>query len=140
MKLSIDIRGPAELEATLDSLSSALKVRDILDESAAVLLNRIRDRFLDETDPDGNRWIPSRASMMRSGGGTLFDTGRLFHSIQLYADGEDSRAIGTDVPYGVFHQFGTARLPKRQFLGFNDEDATVVEQLIIKRVLEAFNE
>lgn len=135
--LNIVVRGQEALERTLSDLNKALVVRDILDESTAVLLSRIRQRFLAEEDPDGVPWIPSRASQLRSGGGTLFDTGRLFHSIQLYAVDAESRAIGTDVFYGRFHQFGTVKLPQRQFLGFSDEDATVVEGLIIKRVREA---
>jgi phage virion morphogenesis protein len=135
--LRITVQGQAGLERTLNDLSKALVVRDILDEASAVLLGRIRQRFLDETDPDGVAWIPSRASRLRAGGGTLFDTGRLFHSIQLFSVDEESRAIGTNVPYAPFHQFGTRTLPRRQFLGFSDEDATIVEGLIIKRVQEA---
>lgn len=135
--LKITVQGQAGLERTLSDLGKALVVRDILDEASAVLLGRIRQRFLDETDPDGVAWIPSRASRLRAGGGTLFDTGRLFHSIQLFSEGENSRAIGTNVPYAPRHQFGGGNLPQRQFLGFSDEDATVVEKLIIKRVQEA---
>jgi phage gpG-like protein len=62
---------------------------------------------------------------------------KLFHGLQLYADGENSRAIGTNVPYGPIHNFGLGHMPRRQFLGFGDEDATVVERLIIKRITEA---
>jgi phage gpG-like protein len=35
-------------------------------------------------------------------------------SIQIY--GTELRA-GTDVPYGIFHQYGTSKMPARQFLG-----------------------
>lgn len=135
--LNITIKGQEALEKKLDLLASALDTREILDEASAVLFQRIRRRFLDQEDPDGNAWIPSKASRKRSGGGTLYDTGRLFHSLQLYADGENSRAIGTNVPYGPIHNFGLGRMPRRQFLGFGDEDATVVERLIIKRITEA---
>lgn len=135
--LKISIQGQEELERKLTLLTGALDTVAILDEAGAVLFQRIKRRFLDQEDPDGQAWIPSKASRKRSGGGTLYDTGRLFHSIQLYADGENSRAIGTNVPYAGYHNFGTSRLPRRQFLGFGDEDATVVERLIIKRVTEA---
>ena len=135
--LNITIKGQEALEKKLDLLTDALDTRTILDEAGAVLFQRIRKRFLDQEDPDGQAWIPSKASLKRAGGGTLYDTGRLFHSIQLYADGENSRAIGTNVPYGKYHNFGLGHMPRRQFLGFGDEDATVVERLIIKRIAEA---
>lgn len=135
--LNITIKGQDELERKLTLLTDALDTRAILDEAGAVLFQRIKRRFLDQEDPDGIAWIPSAASRKRSGGGTLYDTGRLFQSLQLYADGENSRAIGTNVPYAPIHNFGNSRLPRRQFLGFGDEDATVVERLIIKRITEA---
>lgn len=136
--LSISIKGQEALERKLDLLTDALDTRAILDEAGAVLFQRIKRRFLDQEDPDGQAWIPSKASRKRSGGGTLYDTGRLFHSLQLYSTGENSRAIGTNVPYGKYHNEGSPpRLPRRQFLGFGDEDATVVERLIIKRITEA---
>lgn len=137
MILNVTIRGQTELDRKLRRLADSLDTRGILDESGAVLFQRIRKRFLDQKDPDGQTWIPSRASLRRSGGGTLYDTGRLFRSIQLYASSGNTRAIGTNVPYASIHNFGTSRLPRRQFLGFGDEDATVVERLIIKRITEA---
>lgn len=135
--LSISIQGQEALERKLNLLTDALDTRAILDEAGAILFQRIRKRFLDQEDPDGIAWVPSAASRKRSGGGTLYDTGRLFRSLQLYADGENTRAIGTNVPYAPIHNFGQGRMPRRQFLGFGDEDATVVERLIIKRVTEA---
>lgn len=135
--LNISIQGQEALERKLNLLTDALDTRTILDEAGAILFQRIRKRFLDQEDPDGQAWIPSKASRKRSGGGTLYDTGRLFRSLQLYADGENTRAIGTNVPYAPIHNFGQGRMPRRMFLGFGDEDATVVERLIIKRVTEA---
>lgn len=139
--LNITIKGQQDVQRTLAQLTSALQVRDILDESGAVLLGRIRRRFLAQQSPDGQSWIPSAASRKRAsrgkGGGTLYDTGRLFQSIQLYAEGENSRAIGTNVPYAPIHNFGLGNQLQRTFLGFNDEDATIVEKLLLKRVKEA---
>jgi phage gpG-like protein len=68
------------------------------------------------------------------GGGTLFDTGTLFHSIQLYSISPLEMQIGTDVPYGIYHQFGTKLLPIREFLGFNDEDADLMNDVMVRRI------
>ena len=135
--IRITVSGQAEQALVLSKLAGALAVEPILDESSAVLLNRIRQRFLEAKDTQGTPWPVSAASRRRTGGKTLYDTGKLFHSIQLASAGANSRFIGTDVEYGPHHQFGTETLPKREFLGFSDEDATVVENLIIKRVIDA---
>jgi len=147
--ISLKVDGFEGVIATLTKLSQAIDPVGILDEAGAVILNRIRTRFLAEEGPDGP-WIPSAAGIKRKGGGytykagrrysgtgTLFESGILFHSIQLHTVGPESRAISSDVPYGVFHQYGTARLPARPFLGFNGEDGEVATRVVLRRVKEA---
>lgn len=139
IKIDLNIND-LQVEETLKKVLAALDPERMLDEAGALLLNRIRRRFLRETDPFGQKWIPSQAALRRrrSGGtGTLFRTGRLFHSIQLSGDGPNQRAIGSDVWYGKHHQFGTPKLPVRMFLGFNDDDADAVEKLLKKRIEES---
>lgn len=139
--ITIEVRGQQALENRLRILARALDPVPILDQSAAILLARIRKRFLEETDPDGIKWQPSKAAQRRAatnrGGGTLFDTGKLFRSIQLYAPTEpNSRTIGSDVEYGVYHQIGLGQI-RRSFLGFNDEDADIVTRFLIQRINRA---
>lgn len=137
------------VQSTLDKLvinfteiKDNLGVEDILDEAAALLLNRIRQRFLEEKDPDGNPWIPSQAAIERrkeGGTGTLFDTGNLWRSIQLGDKRPLERIIGTfsdkDVSYGKYHQFGVpGRLPIRRFLGFGKSDEDLVNELLQQRL------
>ena len=139
--LDIRVQGSERVESLVRTLTSEGTLRNILDEGAAVLFGRMRARFLAQTDPDGVKWKASPAALRREksgrGGGILFSTGRLFHSLQLYADSSLSRAIGTDVPYGKFHQYGSIRLPKRQFLGFSDGDVETMEAVAIRRIAEA---
>lgn len=134
--LSINLLGLKLFLEKVNRLQKALNETEILDESAALLLNRIRTRFLAEQDPDGNQWKPSQRALA-TGGRTLFKTGTLFHSLQAYAVGQDDRAIGTDVLYAPFHQFGTPNMVARPFLGFNEDDLSIVEKRIIQRVEEA---
>lgn len=140
--LSIEVRGQEALQRKIGLLAQNLDTTALLDESAAVLLNHIRTRFLSEIDSDGQQWQPSKAAQDRKagrGGGTLFDTGRLFHSLQAYTRGSFSRALGTDVPYAKFHNFGTVRLPKREFLAFGQPDVQIVRDILIRRITEAIN-
>ena len=148
--ITFSITGLPELRAKFARLSKALDPADILDEAQAILLNRIRTRFLGEVDPDLVPWPPSAAALKRKSGGytmrggkkyystgTLFETGTLFHSINAYRIDDNTRGIGTDVPYAKYHQFGTEKLPARVFLGFNQNDLMVMESRIVQRVSEA---
>jgi phage gpG-like protein len=114
--------------------------KDALDEATALILNRIRSRFLSQDSAEGVAWEPSYAAFYRSmtgrGGGTLFDTGKLFHSIQLFSVSPTENAIGTDIPYAIFHQFGTVNLPVREFLAFNQEDEDLAYAVLSKKLKE----
>lgn len=124
---------------------------EVLDEALSILLNRIRQRFLSEVDPDGVPWIPSKAGLRRKSGGytyrnggkytgtgTLFETGTLFHSIQgIRGPTPFSRVISTDVPYARELQEEATHGGTWVFLGFGQDDMYVFEKLVIKRVKEA---
>lgn len=141
MMLTTVIQGAPELETRLTLLTTELDPVRLLDQAAAILLNRIRTRYLQQVDSAGAPWLQSEAAKIRAskgvGGGTLFDTGTLFRSIQLYAEGPTSRAIGTDVPYGIFHNFGTPLLPIREFLAFGESDLGVVQQFLTQNYARA---
>lgn len=139
--LATEIKGQAQLEQKLNKLSVAFDTTALLDESAAILLNSIRNRFLRGVDTDNTPWPVSHAAILRAkagrGGGTLYDTGRLFHSLQEFAVDAQSRAIGTNVTYGSVHQFGNVKLPKREFLGFADRDLETIRNMLTRRAAEA---
>jgi phage gpG-like protein len=146
--LRIEVKGQSELETKIRQLHEGLDTAKILDEGAALLFNRMRSRFLIESDPTGQRWPVSQAAIRRNrtgrGGGTLFNTGKLFRSLQIYATSGTTREIGTDVtaggfPYGKVHQFGWGGLPRREFLGFGDEDVGLMSQLIIRRIVTSLS-
>jgi phage virion morphogenesis protein len=136
--ISIDILGQPRVLAILQALDKALDTTEILDEGAAVLLARNRQRFLAQVDPDNQPWPPSKAALKRAltgkGGGTLFRTGRLFHSIQLARSTFSERFIGTDVPYAKYHQDRSQYPSARIFMGFNEDDVSVLNRLVIRRV------
>lgn len=140
--LDTSLVGLAEFEAKLSRMVTALDVSGIVDEIAAAMLARTRARFLQQVSPDGVPWIPSFAAIRRAlhgdGGGTLYDTGRLFHSIQLYLVDDNTRAIGTDVDYAPKHQFGTDGMVKREFLGFGDDDVALANKIANDRITRLF--
>lgn len=141
-RLSINLQGLEEVLAKLNVKAVDEAVREATTESLALLLNRNRARFLEQVSPTGEQWEPSFAAFKRSfsgrGGGTLFDTGTLFHSIQLYSVSPTEGAIGTDVPYASAHQFGVGQ-EQRQFLGFSDADMDLALKVYLKKVTEAIS-
>jgi phage virion morphogenesis protein len=143
-----------EFEVTIAGLSSLFKKLDVAgkpsraqqevtDAVGATTLDRIRKRFLQQVDPDGKPWKPSFAAIRREkegrGGGTLFDTGRLFHSIQFARKKNTVGEISTDVPYARTHQFGEMGQPVRAFMGVNKSDAeaaSIIAAATLNRLLD----
>ena len=141
--LKVDLRGVQQVKLKVLAAEAATNVDDILDASGALMLNRIRTRFLAQTDTEGRIWVESKAAKRRKasgrGGGTLFDTGRLFHSISLGKGGKGVRRIFTSVEYARKHQDGLDSNVKREFLGFNLEDNNAVKSLIEFRIRSAIS-
>jgi len=54
MMFHLQVSGLPELERAILKIDSALDTQGILDEGAAVLFNRVRTRFLAQTDPEGH--------------------------------------------------------------------------------------
>lgn len=134
--LKAQIKGFEDIQRRLLRLETSLQANLILDESAALIFNLVRTRFTHNVNPDLQAWPTSKAAQKR-GTITLYDTGRLFRSLQLFSSGPNTRSIGTDVPYAIYHNEGTARLPKREFLGFGGEDISLAARVVARRVQEA---
>jgi phage gpG-like protein len=128
----------ARLEKLEPDLAKA--AQRALDESAASILQRLRETFREETDPEGKRWIPSKAGKKRKAlgtGQTMFDTGTLWNSLQLYASSPDERILGTDVPYGPWLQYH--KTVPRVFLSVSDEHEELMEEIFRFRMEEVLN-
>lgn len=121
-----------------NALERKIDIESIADDAAAIILGRIRRRFLNETSPEGQKWKKSFAARQRQrtgrGGGTLFDTGRLFNSIQAAKRGRGIRGIQTDVGYGIDHHLGRNGQLQRRFLDTNEDDMDFVTQFVVRRI------
>jgi phage gpG-like protein len=82
------------------------------------------NHFSEQGGPHGP-WEPTQR-----GGMMLVLTGALRGSITHAVLSDDEVAIGTDIFYGVFHQFGTIKMPRREFLGFTDSDKDELSNVI----------
>lgn len=102
----------------------------------AVLENSTRQRFADKKSPDGVSWanlmpntIKRKVNKHRQNAGILVESGNLFASLTYVADKYEV-SVGTPEIYGVYHQFGTANMPARPFLGINADDKQTVQEMI----------
>lgn len=115
----------------IDKVVEGLATSKILDQVDAMLFNRTRTRYLAQQTPDGETWEKSNAAREENRQ-TLFDTGNLFHSIQLYRISESKSMQGTDVSYAEAHNEGKQGQVKREFLGFGEDDEQLAHDYILK--------
>lgn len=139
--VEVKITGIDTFKDIADQISVAIDPDELFAGGSAILLNRIRTRFLDQESADGTKWLVSQAALDRkstgSGKGTLFDTGLMFQSIQA-SKNDEGFAIGTDVPYAIYHQEGIGQ-ETREFLGFNNEDETIFRSFVLTKIRGALN-
>lgn len=98
----------------------------------SVLESSTRQRFADKKDPSGVAWAVLMPSTIKAKNGRstiLVDSGDLIRSITFHAS-NDSVVIGTDRPYGKYHQTGTKLMPQRAFLGLSAQDNSDIGDLI----------
>ncbi len=142
MPVGILAEGFEKIAKQLNAMELATNTEDILDAAGAFVLNQIKTRFLRQEATDGTTWEVSQAAKNRQsggiGGGTLFDTGDLFNSIELSRGGPGVRIISTSLPYAPQHQFGLevdgVKFPKREFLGISPDDEEGVKNIIEDRI------
>lgn len=152
--VSVDVRGVRELLVKLDRLGNPKFADELVTEVGSLLLNRIRTRFLNQTDPDGNKWPESQAGRIRKAGGftyryingtrkrytgtgTLFESGALWNSLQFARLGKGEGVIGTDVPYAKYLQGPEAEV-ERTFLGFGRDDEEFTEEFLARRIQDLY--
>ena len=97
--------------------------------------------FRNQADPETHRpWKSlSPATIARRRGKStqiLVDTGRLRKSIHSLITGKTSVAVGTNVMYGRYHQFGTKHAPKRPFLGIDKAGQAEIVKIIKRGMLD----
>ena len=102
----------------------------------AVLENSTRERFSDKKAPNGLSWanlmpntIKRKVNKHGQNAGILVESGDLLSSLTYVADKYEV-SVGTPEIYGVYHQFGTAHMPARPFLGISANDKQTVQEMI----------
>ena len=108
-------------EFRLDSLN--IDTEDVLKDVGEELRSIVINNFVNSVDPYGNAWKELSPQTIRRKGSSkpLIDTGTLMNSIDYNVSGRILKLFtGAEAPYGVYHQEGTGRIPRRSF--FPDPD------------------
>jgi len=123
LSITVNSRGFDVAIAAFDRLSEPATMNKLLRIIGLTVEGQTIAHFNQAAGPDGP-WEPTQR-----GGAILVATGRLRGSIG-HVVSTDQVAIGTNVFYGKFHQYGTSRMVKRAFLGLTDADKTQLETII----------
>ena len=105
----------------------------------SVLEGSTRQRFADKQSPNGVAWavlMPATVKAKNGRSNILVDSGDLIRSITFHAT-RDSVMVGTDRPYGKYHQTGTkkadgsTKMVARPWLGLSQQDQFDINDLIV---------
>ena len=109
--IHFDLQGLKAVQARLDRLGElgATELRPLLEEIGETVASQTKQRFDDQTAPDGTAWAPSQRAT-DDDGQILVDKGILKNAIG-YQVGSGQVQIGTNVVYGAVHQLGSADEP-----------------------------
>lgn len=136
--LALEVIVPPGLDDIVDRLNRVSASReDIL----LLIGNQARDQTLTRIAatglaPSGSPWAPLAASTIaskRPGSRIMVDSGRLLSSIAMDVVGDEAR-LNTPLPYALYHQEGTSRMPARPIFGLEGENlqevVTTIENFI----------
>lgn len=154
LSFSIDLDELARLAGfSKKVLEKTQNKRPLMRQLGAIGETQTAERFETGTAPDGSKWPKSLRVQMNQGGQTLVDSRRLLSSITHFSD-STSAMWGTNVKYAGAHNFGAiirprkakrlkffipgigfrsplqVVLPKREFMGINDDNALEFGQAI----------
>ena len=139
--------------ALTEAASRIVDLTPVMQSIGEYFLLRTRSRFDTETAPGGARWAVLAEATVRakqrridsagykngrsrarsrspSATAILKDTYLLRDTINYQASPAFVR-VGTPQRYGVFHQYGTRRMPARPFLGIDDRDVAEIRSIVL---------
>ena len=119
-----------------------------MDELVPIIQACEAQAFHGQHTPGGEEWAPlAESTIARKGARSgiigphstiLVDTGRLFESLTLedgtsdtiWITGDRFLTFGTSVPYAIFHETGTSRMPARPAVGVNAETVDQIGDMV----------
>lgn len=116
----IEIDSRSVMDALNELMRRGQDMRPVMDAIGQRMEGRVSGRFESKTDPSGLPWAPWKPSTLKyypeGGNGTLLDrTGDMLKGIGHIFDAH-SVTIGFDMPYALYHEYGTKHMERRGML------------------------
>lgn len=131
--MRIDVESQlGQMSDKISTLAQGLDdLRPVMQGIAAIVENSTRERFANKENSEGVAWqelSPETIERKKGRGGILVEYGDLMRSITGHATAV-SAEVGTDRPYGKYHQMGWG-VPQREFLGLSEDDVLDIQDLL----------
>jgi phage virion morphogenesis protein len=114
-----------ELRRSIQGLAGRIdNPRSLLQNYGEYLVLSKRSLFDQETDPTGTAWAPLAAATVRAkrrrGSSNpekmLYQFGTLSQTLTYQLIGNDNLLFGSPLEIGIYHEYGTRKMPARKFL------------------------
>ena len=97
------------------------------------IYSHIKENFVNEKDVKGKRFAPLKSSTIKQKQRQgkipykiLRDTGQLLNSLN-YKTINNGVVIGYDVPYAIYHEYGTRKMAQRKILPTDESEIPLKE-------------
>lgn len=108
--LTHKIEGDKKVLSFIERMGSKSSLAALMDEIGSYGVSSTQQRFLDEEDPDGNKWKKSRRAQ-ETGGATLRKDNHLFQSLSHHASSTGAE-WGSNKIYAAIQHWGGIIKPK----------------------------
>lgn len=142
------------IQAQFEKLAKAGQGRNITRKIAGVLGQESEKAFDNEQSPEGEKWSalnPKWKALRHRGGfkykGSFQKQGYTGPMLQMSGELKTSLStdynytqawIGTEEPYGAFHQEGTNRMPARPFIGIGERGLAEITHILERELKKIF--
>ncbi len=122
-------------DAVLDKLRKAKQKLDNLSkpltEAGLYMERETKLNFARQSTPEGAGWAALSPSTLRrkSSGAILRETGALMGSVAFQGASNTEARVGAGTAYGIYHQFGTSKMPAREFIGIASRHEPKIEKI-----------
>ena len=149
--ITLRMDGEKKIISAFEKITAPESRAGLMDELASFGVSSTQQKFIDQRDPDGKSWSPSRRAQ-EQGGKTLQNSNRLFQSLSSEAT-QAFAAWGSNVIYAGIHQLGgtikakngkklvfkgyrgfvsvsQVEIPARPYLGISKDDESEIEHIV----------
>jgi phage virion morphogenesis protein len=110
----MNLEGSEELIAKLKRITNKKVLAKVMKYIAGKMESHTRRGFAKQIDPSGNKWVKRKDKRAQK---ILTKTGALAGGVRsAYTETSAQWGVSSATPYGIYHQFGTRKMPQRKIV------------------------